>query len=416
MRNRRFSNVELSTIENSPWYSGQLVYGNKVRLTQNDRLLLEKAGSTSKGIELYLDLLTDNQVFAAFDKQLSEICSKDWYFEPGGEDEHSKKAMEFVEEVFKNLCYFDISGNETNLEVISGSVGLDGLFKHLGIAMLTGISYAEVIWGRTTSGKIIPTSIKPRDPKRFILESKDSKVYLKLLTRNNPFDGIYVPSNKFIVHRFFAVGGDDPYGMGMGRFLYYPVQWKKQLLTLWLTIIDRHADPTAIGTFPRDAEPDEVAAFDDAITNIAREMSISMKEGYKMEFISSGLQNAEALSNLLAWCDTAISKVILGESSTSEPGGGSYARESITNDIRKMKAKALSDSICETLNQTLINWIVKYNYPLAKPPKIWRQFEDSYETLGLIRQLKGLGYTVNREYLESLTGIPLDENQKPTFV
>jgi hypothetical protein len=55
---------------------------------------------------------------------------------------------------------------------------------------------------------------------------------------------------------------------------------------------------------------------------------------------------------------------------------GSYARDQISDSVRMRKAKAFSEELDETLNATLIRWIVELNYPGAAIPRLRRNFDD----------------------------------------
>lgn len=413
MVKRRFSTVEMASLTNDPWTLGIPAYGGKLKLSSRDRLLIDKGGMGPSATDIYLDTLTDSQAFACFDRQVSEICSRDWFMEPGGPSELDAMASKFIEESMRNLSTTSDDEHD-GLSLVSNSQGVDGLYRGLALCLITGISVAEVIWYRDINGRPLPREIKIRDSRRFRLESsQDGKIWLKLLTKQFLSDGIYVPAKKFIVCRYWAIPNDDPYGQGAGRYIYYPVQWKREALTLWLSIIDKHTDPTSIGTYPETADPEQIEEFTSLVSNIARDMSATMPEGFKIDFQTANLSNSELLTTLEKSCDMAISKVIMGESVTGEQmTSGSYGRESISNSIRIMKAKALSDSISEVLNNTLLKWICKLNFPGAKPPRIWRQFDDKTEVISLLKDLKALGYEASEEYIESVFGIPLNAKVK----
>lgn len=418
MSKRKFNFLELASMANDPYNYGVLTptFG-KIRVEPKDRILIEKGGNGSDSIELYLDLLTDNQVYAQWDRQMGEIISKDWFLEPGGDTLEDKLALEYTEETLKSLSLNSRDYDPVSHSGILGSgQGLDGLTRGLGLALITGISPAEIIWressDRTNSYPEVD-SVKLRDPRRFQFEADNQgNIFIKLKTKKYWSDGVYVPPRKFIIHRYWSVPSDDPYGNGVGRLLYYPVQWKRELLTLWLSIIDKYSNPTTVGTYERDITTEEQKEFDDALYNISRDMTISMPEGYKVDFISPNLSNVDLLSELEKVCNTYISKVISGEANTGEQNSEGSVKQTVSNSIRYMKAKSFSDLLSETLNNTLIKWIVNYRFPEAKPPKIWRNFNDVESVITLLTQIKSLGFTTTEEYVENITGIPIVNNQR----
>ena len=62
------------------------------------------------------------------------------------------------------------------------------------------------------------------------------------------------------------------------------------------------------------------------------------------------------------------------------------------------KAKALSEQLDETINGTLIRWIVELNYPGSSVPRLKRNFtdleqrEDPVKTVQILTQLQAVGY------------------------
>lgn len=413
MAKRRFNSIEIASLSNDPYLYGSVPTFGKIRISSRDRTLVENGGTDSQALELYLNLLSDPHVFAIWDKQMNEITSKDWFLESGGDSDDDKKAFDFVEKTLKNLSIntrdYD---SESGLGIISGGVGLDGLTRGLGLSLITGISFAEIIWKKDNDELPTIDNIKIRDPRRFHFDINESgRVFLKVKTKKHWSDGIFVPPRKFIVHRYWSIPSDDPYGDGIGRILYYPVQWKRELLTLWLSIIDKYSDPTAIGKYEDDISEEEKREFDNALGNIARDMVISMPSSYTVDFISPSLTSVDLLSNLEKLCNTYISKVISGEATTGEEQAGSV-KQTVSNSIRVMKAKGFSDLISETLNNTLIKWLVKYRFPKANPPKLWRNFDDITEKVELLNRIKNLGFNTTQEYVEDLVGVPLEVKQR----
>lgn len=416
MPKRRFSNIELASISNDPYLYGSVPTFGKIRISPKDRLLIENGGTGSESLDLYLNLLTDNHVYAQWDRMMSEITSKDWYLEAGGESDIDKQAHDFIEQTLNNLSINSKDyDSETGLGIYHNSHGLDGLTRGLGLSLILGISIAEIIWKKEDEGPTVD-SIKLRDPRRFHFDvNEQGKIYLKLRTRKHWYSGIFVPPRKFIVQRYWSVPDDDPYGNGIGRLLYYPVQWKRELLTLWLSIIDKYSDPTVIGKYDEDISEIEKQIFDEALSNISRDMVISMPSTFDIQFNSPSLSSIDLLDRLEKLCNTYISKVISGEANTGEQGSEGAVKQTVSNSIRVMKAKSFSDLISETLNNTLIKWLCKYRFPKANPPKLWRNFEDVQEKIELLNRIKSLGFNTTPEYVEQLTGIPLEKKQRKGF-
>lgn len=418
MAKRRFSNIEIARQSNDPFQWGiHPTYGGSTRISSKDKLLIERGGCGNEALDLYLDLLTDSQVYFCWDKQMSEITSKDWYVLPGGKNPIDDKVASYVEAVLRNLSCMQEDSDDKGLGVISNSQGFDGVTRGLGLSMITGVSYAEVVWYQDKEFNPSVKKVIIRDPRRFFFEYKEGKNYLKLLTTKNSFNGIFVPSRKFICSRYWSIPNDDLYGHGIGRLVYYPVQWRRELLTLWLTLLDKYSDPTIIGKYSEDVEGELLDEFKGAISSLSRDMYITMPNLFEVDFFTPDLGSVSLVENLEKVCNAHISKVILGEANTGEVGGGGVMRENVSNSIRLMKAKAFSDLLSETINNTLIKWITFYKFGgSVNPPTVWRNFDDVESKIELLNRMKTLGFNTTKEYIERLTGIPIaDPAAKKSF-
>lgn len=412
---RRFADKEIASVGNDPYSYNLTPAWGKTRLARKDRFLVETGGNSSEALDLYLDLATDSQVFAAWDRQMSEIISRELIVEPASKEAIDEEIAAYIKDKLENLSVNEQEISHDELAIVGNGCGIDELTRGLGLSTITGVAFAEIIWMYDAKKKADIAAVKIRDPRRFHFELKNGLTYVKLLTRKYSYDGIYLPPRKFIINRFWSLPNDDPYGFGLGRLLYYPVAWKRELLSLWLKIVDKHSDPTVVGTYDEDVEEEVLEEFQRAISSLSRDLSMTMPSLFKVDFLSPNLTTSELLETLEKNCNSYINKIINGESNTGEQGAGGVLRENISNSIRIMKAKTVSDLISNTINNTLVKWVVNYRWPGAKLPKVWRNFEDAQEIIELLTKMKGLGFTTDQTFVEDLTDIPLQSIQKKSF-
>lgn len=406
----RFANRQIAGYVNNPLLGIAPSYGGMLRLSPQDNLLATKGGLSMRMLDVYLDLLTDAHTFTMWDKQINEICSRPVSIIPGGKAPDDIAAAQFAEDYLSKLGITDASSHNGHL-VANNDANLDKTFYGLGLALIAGYSVAEIIWSRDELGRVIPNELHMLDPRRILFyANSEGKIYPKLLTRKHSYEGIFIPDRKFILHQHWAMPSEDPHGFGLGRHLYYPVQWKREVLTYWLGIIDRHHEPTVIGAYPGTASAEQIAEFFTIINNITNQSSIVMPEGFSVSFADHNIGNAEQLlKSLIDYCDRQISLVLLGEVTTGEETPGNNAGEDISNNIRLSKAKAWSDAICATLNSTLLRWTTELNFPGAKSPKLTRSFTKEESTDALIdriAKLVGAGYKPEPDWVSKKTGIP----------
>lgn len=384
-------------------------YGSVVRLNPQDQLLIEKGGFNSKALDIYYDLFTESHLLSCYAKLVEEIISREWEVTPKDNTPEAKKVADYVKEIINNLGISKKDYQGTQAILNSGMEGFDGLTRGLALALILGIQPAEIIWQLDKEGYPFPDCVSLKDSRRFQFEMTNSgQIIPKLLTNKNSYNGISIPRNKFIFHRYYSLPIDDPYGFGIGQALYYPVQWKREALNNWLFIIENVAKPFAIGETPSTTSEEDRRDFDSFLANLGSYSGVNLPEGFKLSFVTPESKNqSELIGELINQCDKSISDVILGENVSGEKSG-TYNNSTIGNNIRIMKAKSLSDSISNCLNNSLIKWICLYRFGKNAPiPKVWRNFsnkQDISEIVNHVTSLANMGYIVDYNYIEEITG------------
>lgn len=406
---------QLATPLNHPFRFVGYPGANGVRLPITDELLLAEAGGTTKAIEEYLGLvLGDAKVNASFNKIVSEITKRDWEVIPASESALDKAIAQDITNVLESLGDFKDTGRKATLHQDSG---YNYLTKAAAVSYISGIQPVELIWGKNPKRKPYVQSVKSRDISRFTMfVEKDGTITPRMLTPNQQVDGEEIPSRKIIFMRYWNVGIEDEYGSGLGRQLYYLVSWKKQLMSFWLAYTDRLSQPVAVGKYDPLSRAQDIAAFNTAVSNIGQEMGMVMPNTYDVQFASPGGGNFQLFTELLDYIDRQISLLILGEATTGESVAGSRSKDEISNDIRIMKAKDLSEAIDSTLNSTLIRWLVDVRHGLkVDAPTVSRKFEEEdspMEFAELITALKNAEIELEPSFVEEKLGMPLKPKRK----
>jgi len=414
MKRRRHLNRLTATETNNP-YGSSITYGGRTIINRKDALLIEKGGYSPDAVELYLDLLTDSSIVSSLSKQFDEITSRPIIIEAAGETDDDKSLAKFCEDVLNELQEPILVENQFG--ILPGDHSFDSLTKALLTSTITGISSAELVWARNAKGRAIIDRGIIVDPRRWKYEQDQETglIYPLLLTKTNNWNGINIPAKKFVFHRHWSIDGFDMLGSGLGSTLYWLVLWKREALTFWLSLIDRHADPALIGTKPKSAKPEDVQDFLNSLENFARETNLVIPEGFKVDALTTSVSgSADLLRNLIDWCDSQINLILTGEDTVGQKGSGAFARESINNSIRIMRAQAWSISLNRTIRSTMLRWLRDFNYPKANVPHIKRNFLGPLEILEIAKQYKELGFTVESDTLVDATGVPIKpKEEKP---
>lgn len=316
-------------------------------LEPQDDVLNSKAGG--KGLKLYDELARDSHAHSVLQKRIHKLIGREWFIKPGGDSAVDIEAADFIEDVVANLPFDDICKNFLDATNKGFSVG--------------EMSY--VVDGR----HIRVDRIKDIDQRRFVFD-KDWNP--RLLTMQNMIKGEELPARKFAVHRFGAKG-NNPYGQGLGATLFWAVMFKRNGVAYWQKFLERFASPIPVGEYPVGSSPDVQAALMALLKRMNNASAITIPFGTKLDSFEakrSGTVDYEAWVKL--W-NAEISKTVLGETLTTEMGStGARAASETHADILDSLVDSDADLLSGTLNATMIKWLIEYNYPNAKLPKIWR--------------------------------------------
>lgn len=324
-----------------PFFSGVL---------QNaDDTLIQQGGG--KGLKIYDEIERDTHAGAMLEKRKGALISRDWKVEPGGDRPIDKDAADLVEELI-------------------GALPFDRICKDLLDATLKGFAVCEVVWGRD-GNRIKPVKIKSIDQRRFAFKADWRP---RLLTWTSMIEGIELPERKFIVHRV-GVKGENPYGLGLGSRLFWPVLFKREGITFWLHFLEKFAGPTIVGKSPIGSLPEEQRRLLNTLTEARTSSAIVVPIGTDAEFLEASRGGSVSYEQFLNYWDRQISIATTGETLTTQVGdsGGNRALGEVHQEMLELLADGDGDLLSGTLTEQLLQWIIDYNLPGAAVPRIWRE-------------------------------------------
>ena len=328
-------------------------------LRTNDPLLLERGNGA---VELYKDLRRDGKVFSGLQKRQLALIGKAWQVQPRAQnDAKASQDAEVVTAILKGFAF-------------------DKLCAELLSALLAGYAVAEVVW-TVRDGLVVPARVVSRAQRRFVYVQQDENrpPQLQLLVRENLLTGVPVPQRKFIAHRVNPED-DNPYGMGLGLQLFWPVFFKRKGIVAWNKLCDRFGSPTPHGKYPRNASPQEKATLVDALRAMSNDGFLATPEGMEVALLESKLAgNVTTQQQLCEYMDDWIGEVLTGQEPRRNGGGAVAAAAKERQNVRQDLTQADSDLLSETLNETLIAWICEFN-GLA-PCHVYRQIQEEEDLL-----------------------------------
>jgi phage gp29-like protein len=178
-------------------------------------------------LKIYQELLRDDQVISTFQQRRTAVTSAEWEVTPASESAQDKQAAEFIKEQLERVKF-------------------DALTDKMLYAIFYGYGVAEWLFA-ADGNRITLRGCKVRDRSRFRFGT-DGRLYL--ITTQDPM-GKEVDRAKFWTLTTGAEHDDQPYGMGLAHYLYWPVFFKRNGLKYWAVFLEKFGQPTPMARLPQ---------------------------------------------------------------------------------------------------------------------------------------------------------------------
>lgn len=351
------------------------------------------AGDILRQAELFEEMEEkDPHLFSQLQTRKNAVTGLDFEIIPfDTDDERDKEIAKFVE------------------AQISGIEGLEDIMLDLLDAIGKGFAVSEIMWSYD-SGHVVVGDIRSRHQKRFFWDSEDT---FKVRTDEVP-EGIELPKNKFILHRYKARSG-HPSRAGVLRVVAWMYLFKNYTLKDWVAFCEVFGMPLRLGKYQPGASEDDKLALMQALAQIGADAAGIFPDGTTIEFVNTEKTSSTDLYERLArYCDEQVSKAILGQTLTSDSGGGSYAQSKTHNDVRHDLTVADCKALAATLRRDLIRPLVLFNFGEDRRVPYIRfdaeESEDLEQTANIIGTLiEKTGLKVPTSYLYKKFSIPKPE-------
>lgn len=318
-----------------------------------DDSVLQNRGAPD--LKIYREVLSDDEVKSAFTQRQDALISREIKVEAGGERPIDIEAADAMRQQIESL-------------------GFDRITRLMHYGVFYGYAVAELIYG-VRDNLLWFDEVKVRDRRRFRFSPTGE---LRLLTPQNMTMGEPCPAPYFWSFATGADHDDEPYGMGLAHWLYWPTFFKRNDIKFWLIFLDKFGMPTVAGKHPEGATPEQKRNLLALTRAISTDSGVIMPEGMKLEMLGaarSGAADYQAMYNAM---NEAIRRVTVGQISSS--GGASKGiggDESLQDKILTSIAKSDADVICESWNRGPGKWFTDFNFPGAAVPKVSRVFEEA---------------------------------------
>lgn len=359
-------------------------------LEPTDPILRTRGGGS---FDIYKPILTDPQVKSVMTQRISAVTSREWEVVPGEDTAAGKRAADWLRDELAALKF-------------------DRLTEKMLWGLFYGYSVAEQMYRR--DGRLWGwEEIRVRDRVRFRF---DQECGLRLLTLSNMLTGEEMPPEKFWVFSTGADHDDEPYGLGLAHWLYWPVWFKRNGLKLWLIALDKFGMPTARGKYPSQATEEEQKTLLEAVLAIRSEAGIIIPDGMDIELLSAPA-GASSLDyqKLHDTMDAAISKIVLSQTMTTD-NGSSRSQAEVHDDVGDAVKKSDADLVCQSFNEGPVARLCEFNFPGVVPPRVWRKMEDPEDTTAAVdrdEKLHRIGWQMTEDRVKEIYGDGYERTAPP---
>jgi phage gp29-like protein len=312
---------------------------------------------------VYEDLERDPKVFEALQKRKLAVINREWQIDPvdGGKDSAAGEA----------------AAQALTLEI--KTLPFDRIREELLDALCKGFAVSEIVFEGTADKGVVIDRVVQRAQRRFVFKHVEGepRPQLRLLTTSNMLEGEELPQEKFIIHAIGARDG-NPYGIGLGRQLYWPVFFKRQALSFWLMFADKFGTPTPFGKYPKGTTNRDQIKFLDSLVKMAQDGALVAEEGSSVELLQGTASGGGFYRELLDYLNAEIVGTILGEANGHGSGGAQAAAAMDRRDVRLELVKADAALLDDTINDTIIKTLCQLRgYP---PCRLTTQVDEPEDT------------------------------------
>ena len=354
-----------------------------------DSVLRNRGGD----LAIYEQVRSDEEVKAAFGQRQSAVVKCEWRVDAGGERRIDKQAADWLHKQLAKCSW-------------------DNVTEKMLYGVFYGYAVAELIYG-VDEGKIGISAIKVRDRRRFRYGKEGD---LRLLTQASMFEGIPCERPYFWDFCCGADHDDEPYGLGLAHWLYWPVLFKRNGIKFWLTFLEKFGMPTGRGKYPAEATPTEKQALLAATRAIHQDSGVIIPTGMELDLIEAARSGTADYKTLHDTMNAAIQKATLGQTASTQGTPGKLGNEDLQGDVRDDIIKADADLICESFNRQLVPQLMAWNFPGAELPRVWRVTEEDEDLSARAERddkIQRWGFKPTLAYVTEQYGGQWEERQTP---
>jgi phage gp29-like protein len=281
-------------------------------------------------------------------------------------------------------------------------------------ALGKGYSVVELNW---RGGARWQPSYVWRDP-RFFQWDRDTRSQLRIRDQADLVNGLELPPYKFVLHVPRLKTG-LPIRGGLARPAAWAYLYKAFSIKDWAAFLEVYGIPMRLGRYGEGASPDDIRKLMSAVVNLGSDAAAVIHKSMEIEFkdaVGSGRGNGSLFQAAADWWDKQLSKLILGQTATTEGTPGKLGNEQAQSDVRQDLLKADAAQLSATLQRDLVKAYIDLNFgppPDGRYPRLKLHVPEPEDLTLLTTALKDLvplGLRVQASDVRDKLGLPDPED------
>lgn len=268
-----------------------------------------------------------------------------------------------------------------------------------------GYSCTEIIWD-TSEGDWRISELKWRDPRWFVFDDITGETPLL----REPGENAALQPYKWIFHQAKAKSG-LPIRGGIARAVCWTFLFKSFTLKDWAIFCEAYGQPLRLGKWGEGATEADKEILLKAVANIGVDYSAIIPASMAVDFVKADVAGSHELYEKRAvFLDLQTSKVVLGQTGTTDAVAGGYAvgkvHDGVKDDIERSDGKQLAS----TLRRDIVKPLIDLNKgPQKAYPKVRigrPETVDVDKWMENVKTFVSLGGKVGMSVVRDRIGIP----------
>lgn len=318
-------------------------------ITNPDPTLNYTADGARKGMQLFREMTMDPHITAVMQQRLSPVINCGYTVDPASDAEIDVRAADFIKAKIDDHY--------------------DQLSRFVLNALGHGFSVAEIMWSK--NGSEIH-HVEERQQHRFRFDKDGLPYLLRNLTTPDP-----LPDRKFVIATWDQVD-DNRYGQGVLSKCFWSWWYKKHGVFFWSNYVEKYLAPAIIGQYPPNADQALKDALQEAVEAIQQDFGGIIPQNSAIQVLNLAASGrAASHKEFVEYQNGEISKAWLSSTlSVSESEYGTRAQAEVHADTSSNLIPDTAKFLQRVLNQTIVPWLVDWNFSVSAYPKLLVQYQD----------------------------------------